>query len=390
MAQHAYRINAFSAAPGSDPGAALQGLDRLADPVDTLRFGDFHLAVATVEGLPDPTGEALDRTLGEAVADSGTAYGWRAALEGDRSYRAVALGRDLDGARLGEVAEALNGQGLVITGLRTLSESFAAVELTVAGPAAEPHQLTRALRPAAEEAGVDLAVLPPRKEEAVPGLLMMDMDSTLLAVECIDEIAEHAGVKEQVAAITERAMNGELDFKGSLVERVKMLEGLPEDVLESVYRERIVANPGARRLVEAARGMGVRVAVVSGGFTFFTDRLKDELQLDFTDANVLEVSEGQLTGRVLGDIVDGERKAANLRALRDRLGLARDQLIVMGDGANDLPMIAEAGLGLAFHAKPKVRERAPYNLIHSSLDGALYLLGLTDAQIDGLLQPAET
>ncbi|MFP4560237.1 MAG: phosphoserine phosphatase SerB [Thiohalorhabdus sp.] len=390
MAQHAYRINAFSAAPGSDPGAALQGLDGLAGPVETLGFGDFRLAVGTVESLPDPTGEALDRFLGEALAASGTAYGWRVARHGDRSFRAVALGGDLDGTRLMEVAEALNGQGLVVTGLRTLSESYAAVELTLAGPAAEPHELTRALRPAAEEAGVDLAVLPPRDEQPEPGLLMMDMDSTLLAVECIDEIAEHAGVKDQVAAITERAMNGELDFRGSLIERVKMLEGLPEDVLESVYRERIVANPGARRLVETARGMGIRVAVVSGGFTFFTDRLKDEFRLDYTDANVLEVAEGRLTGRVLGEIVDGARKATNLRELRDRLGLRADQLIVLGDGANDLPMIAEAGLGLAFHAKPKVRERAPYNLIHSSLDGALYLLGLTDAQIDRLRQAAET
>jgi phosphoserine phosphatase len=209
----------------------------------------------------------------------------------------------------------------------------------------------------------------------------MDMDSTLLAVECIDEIAEHAGVKEQVAAITERAMNGELDFKGSLMERVKMLTGLPETVLESVYRERIVPNPGARRLVEACRGLGLKVAVVSGGFTFFTERLEQDFGLDFTTANVLEVDNGHLTGQVRGDIVDGAVKAATLRDLREQLGLERDQLIAMGDGANDLPMIGEAGLGLAFHAKPRVREQAPYNLSHSSLDGLLYMLGLSDADI---------
>jgi len=166
------------------------------------------------------------------------------------------------------------------------------------------------------------------------------------------------------------------------VERVKMLEGLPEQVLESVYRERIIPNPGARRLVEVARALGFRVAVVSGGFTFFTDRLREDFGLDFTSANVLEVADGHLTGRVLGEIVDGDRKAAILRELRDRLNLAPEQLVVMGDGANDLPMIAEAGLGLAFHAKPKVRLQAPYNLIHSSLDGVLYLLGLSDEDIE--------
>jgi len=210
---------------------------------------------------------------------------------------------------------------------------------------------------------------------------MMDMDSTLLAVECIDEIAEHAGVKEQVAAITERAMNGELDFKGSLVERVKMLKGLPREVLENVYRERIVPNPGARRLVEACQGLGIKVAVVSGGFTFFTGLLAEDFGLDFTNANVLEVADGHLTGQVLGDIVDGAVKADTLRELRDQLGLTRDQLIAMGDGANDLPMIGEAGLGLAFHAKPRVQERAPYKLSHNPLDGLLYLLGLTDKEI---------
>ncbi|MFA9461976.1 phosphoserine phosphatase SerB [Thiohalorhabdus methylotrophus] len=379
MAQTAYRINVFSTAAES-PCNALDAVPGLMGAPEEYAFGTFRLATATAEGANSPVGEGLDRALRGAM-EGALAGGWRTVRAEDRGYRAVVLGGQLDGHRLAGMAAALNGQGLVITSMRVLSPTFAAVELSLVGAPADPRHLTRALRPAAESAGVDLAVLPPLAVTPEPGLLMMDMDSTLLAVECIDEIAEHAGVKEQVAAITERAMNGELDFKGSLVERVKMLEGLSESVLDSVYRERIVPNPGARRLVETARGLGFKVAVVSGGFTYFTDRLTEDFQLDFTNANVLEVADGRLTGRVLGDIVDGERKAATLRELRDRLGLSSEQLMVMGDGANDLSMIGEAGLGLAFHAKPVVRAQAPYNLIHSSLDGVLYILGLSDADI---------
>lgn len=202
---------------------------------------------------------------------------------------------------------------------------------------------------------MDLAVLPAAGEGPDWGLLMMDMDSTLLAVECIEEIAEHAGDKDRVTAITEGAMQGELGFKGSLIERVEMLADLPQEVLREFYNERIRANPGAERLLEAARGMGLRIAVVSGGFTFFTERLERDLGLDFTKANVLEIADGRLTGKLVGEIVDGAVKAATLRDLQDRLGLGREQIIAMGDGANDLAMMAQAGLGVAYHAKPRVR-----------------------------------
>jgi phosphoserine phosphatase len=232
----------------------------------------------------------------------------------------------------------------------------------------------------AEAHGVDAAITCGRGFEHY-GLLIMDMDSTLLAVECIDEIAEHAGVKDQVAAITERAMQGELDFAGSLVERVRMLAGLPKAVLEQVYAERIRANPGAERLINTLRGLGIRVAVVSGGFTFFTDRLAGDMGLDATEANELEIADGELTGEVRGAIVDGARKAEFLGELRSRYGLSPDQVIAMGDGANDLPMIESSGMGIAYHAKPKVRDAAPYNLAFGQLDGVLYLLGLTDEQI---------
>jgi phosphoserine phosphatase len=383
MASTAYRLTAFAAGGAGDPAAALSAVAD--DAAAVGEFDGLRLATATARA---GSGDALDRTLSRG-APADLAWGWRAAQADDRAARAVIMGPALSGSVLAGLIGELHSHGVLVTGLRTLSPSFAAVELTLEGAPLPAADLTRQVQGPAEAAGVDLAVLPVAGETPEWGLLMMDMDSTLLAVECIDEIADHAGVKDQVAAITERAMNGELDFKGSLVERVKMLEGLDEAVLEEVYRERIRTNPGAERLLAAARGLGIRVAVVSGGFTFFTERLETDLGLDFTNANVLEAADGRLTGQVLGDIVDGAVKAATLRDLRDRLGLSRDQLIAMGDGANDLAMIAEAGLGVAYHAKPRVRAEAPYNLVHSSLDGLLYFLGLSDADIDALGAPGQ-
>lgn len=346
-------------------------------------FDTFRLAFAPGSTLE---GDRVDRA-GRHWVERGLAWGWRAEQATDRSARAVVLGPGLNGRALATAVDGIHSQGQLVTGWRLLSESFPAVELSLLGPPVAPIALTRATEGAAEAAGVDIAVLPPRGEPRYWGLVMMDMDSTLLANECIDEIAEHAGRKEEVAAITERAMAGELDFEASLRERVRMLEGLPEDVLETAYRERIRPNPGAQRLLATLRGMEVPVAVVSGGFTFFTDRIQRDLGVDYAHANVLETAGGHLTGEVMGEVVDGTVKAATLRRLRRRLDLPRERVIAMGDGANDLPMIAEAGMGLAYHAKPRVRRRAPYNLTHSSLDGLLYLLGLSDAEIEAYREP---
>jgi|GEM_PF-105885 len=382
MASTAYRLTAFSPRPGCDPAATLAAAG--GQPGDPATFGTFQVASCEVTAS---SGEALETILREQAGDD-PAWAWRASGQGGQHLRAVIMGAGLSADSLASLTGEIHSHGQLVTGLRTLSEGFPAVELSLEGDAVPAAALTGQLQAAAEAAAVDLAVLPADGRDW--GLLMMDMDSTLLAVECIDEIAEHAGVKAEVAAITERAMNGELDFKGSLVERVKMLAGLPEDVLAEVYHERITTNPGAERLLEAAKGMGIRVAVVSGGFTFFTERLEADLGLDFTTANVLEVADSHLTGQVVGDIVDGAVKAATLRDLRDRLGLAKQQLIAMGDGANDLAMIAEAGLGVAYHAKPRVRAEAPYNLVNSSLDGLLYLLGLSDADIEAYRDRART
>lgn len=205
------------------------------------------------------------------------------------------------------------------------------------------------------------------------GLCVMDMDSTLISIECIDEIADMVGIKPQVAAITERAMQGELDFAQSLRERVALLKGLSEDDLMRVLNERLQLNPGAREWIETCKKNNITTLLVSGGFTFFAERVKTMLGLDYAVSNTLEIIDGKLTGRVLGDIVDAQVKANELTKLRDHLGLAATQTIAIGDGANDLKMMAAAGIGVAYHAKPVVQAQASYALNHVGLDGVINL-----------------
>jgi len=204
-------------------------------------------------------------------------------------------------------------------------------------------------------------------------LLAMDMDSTLISIECIDEIADFAGRKDEVAAVTASAMRGEIDWPESLRRRVKTLEGLDESALESVYRDRLRFNPGAGKLIAAARRHGVKTLLVSGGFTYFTDRVRDRLELDYAYSNVLVVEAGKLAGSVTGPLVDANGKAAHVARLKKELGLAREQVIAIGDGANDLLMLAEAGTSIAYHAKPVVKEKAAYALDFVGLDGVLAL-----------------
>ena len=201
------------------------------------------------------------------------------------------------------------------------------------------------------------------------GLCVMDMDSTLISIECIDEIADMVGIKPQVAAITERAMQGELDFAQSLRERVALLKGLSETDLMRVLNERLQLNPGAKEWIETCKKNNITTLLVSGGFTFFAERVKGMLGLDYAVSNTLEIIDGKLTGRVLGDIVDAQVKANELTKLRDHLGLSATQTIAIGDGANDLKMMAAAGAGVAYHAKPVVQAQATYALNHVGLDG---------------------
>jgi phosphoserine phosphatase len=205
------------------------------------------------------------------------------------------------------------------------------------------------------------------------GLLAMDMDSTLICIECIDEIADFAGRKAEVAAVTASAMRGEIDWPESLKRRVAALAGLEESALERVYSERLRFNPGAEKLIAAARRAGVKTLLVSGGFTYFTDRVRDKLALDFAYSNVLVVEGGKLAGRTTGPLVDAAGKAAHVARLKRELGLPRERVLAIGDGANDLPMMAEAGTGIAYHAKPVVKAKADYALDHAGLDGVLNL-----------------
>jgi phosphoserine phosphatase len=220
---------------------------------------------------------------------------------------------------------------------------------------------------------LDAALVPAGRTLAGMGLLAMDMDSTLISIECINEIADLHGVKREVSAITASAMRGEIDFAESLRRRVALLAGLAETALTRVYEERLRLSPGAEIMLSGMQRAGIKTLLVSGGFRFFTERLKSRLGLDFTLANELEVENGKLTGRLHGGIVDAEAKARELSRLRGELGLAMEQVIAIGDGANDLSMLREAGISIAFHARPVVRAVTRYTIDYCGLDAVLNL-----------------
>lgn len=204
-------------------------------------------------------------------------------------------------------------------------------------------------------------------------LVAMDMDSTLITIECIDEIADMQGLKPQVAEITEAAMRGEIEFRESLTRRVALLKGLDASALQRVYDERLKLSPGAEKMLAAVKAAGLKTLLVSGGFTFFTDRMKERLGLDYTHSNLLEVVDGKLTGRVSGGIVDADEKKNTVERVCAELGVSPRQAIVMGDGANDLNMMRISGLSVAFRAKPVVRQQADVALNFVGLDGILAL-----------------
>lgn len=226
-----------------------------------------------------------------------------------------------------------------------------------------------------EQAGLDCGFVPATRKLTDFGLVVMDMDSTLITIECIDEIADMIGVKPQVSQITEAAMRGEIDFAESLTRRVALLAGLEESALERVYDERLRLSPGAEKMLAVLRQHNIKTLLVSGGFTFFTERLKPRLGLDYAAANTLEVVDGHLTGRVLGNILDAQGKADQLNRVRAELGLEKQQVVAIGDGANDLKMMHAAGVSVAYHAKPVVRAQASYALNFNGLDAVIALLG---------------
>jgi phosphoserine phosphatase len=247
-------------------------------------------------------------------------------------------------------------------------EQVAATAYRLRGAAPNP-----AVREWCREQRLDCAFVPEGWRFADLKLLALDMDSTLITIECIDEIGDLAGRKAEIAALTARAMRGELDYAQSLRQRVERLAGLPIEALERVYRERLRLSPGAESLIAHCKKHGVKLLLVSGGFSFFTERLQRRLGLDDTISNELEIASGRLTGGLVGRIVDADAKAARFRELAGRLGASREQTVAIGDGANDLKMMAEAGYSVAYRAKPVVKAKAGCALDFSPLDGVVHL-----------------
>ncbi|MEU4389600.1 phosphoserine phosphatase SerB [Kribbella sp. NPDC023855] len=254
-----------------------------------------------------------------------------------------------------------------------------AMEIAVSG--ADPDSLRKVLALEGVNQGLDVAVQPGGLYRRAKRLIVMDVDSTLIQGEVIEMLAAHAGRLEEVAAVTEQAMRGEIDFAESLRNRVAALEGLPASALDEVY-DAIELAPGARTLVRTLKRLGYQFAIVSGGFSHITDKLAAELGIDFAAANVLEIVDGKLTGRVLGEIVDRAGKATILRRFAETSGTPLSQTVAIGDGANDLDMLAAAGLGVAFNAKPVVRAAADTHVSVPYLDTILYLLGISREEVE--------
>jgi phosphoserine phosphatase len=282
--------------------------------------------------------------------------------ESAAATRLVVQAPDIDTRALKALAK-LAGAERIDAVSRGADQAFA---LTPAGNAGEVAAYC------AQES-LDCAFVPPGQRLDRVRLLAMDMDSTLITIECVDEIADMMGIKKEVAAITASAMRGEIDFRQSLTRRIALLRGLDIAALQRVYDARLGLSPGAERLLAGMRAVGAQSLLVSGGFTFFTERLKARLGLDHTCANTLEIAEGKLTGRLIGPIVDAEAKAACFERLRATLAAGGGLAVAIGDGANDLPMLGAADVSVAYRAKPIVRARATYAIDHCGLDAVLNL-----------------
>lgn len=283
------------------------------------------------------------------------------------------------------VTRQLADNGFNIETIQRLNQgSLHCLEMVVSAEGGDPtHALQHTLAPVGREFSVDIAVQPDTLFRMMKRLVIFDLDSTLIQVEIIDELAEEAGIGEQVRAITAWAMNGEMPFQESLRRRVALLKGLEVDRLEAVYNT-LQFTSGAERLIHTLKQLGYRTGIISGGFTYFTDRIRDRLALDYAFANELEIDRGKLTGRLVGPIIDGEAKAQLLEQVARDENVRLEQVIAIGDGANDLPMLARAGLGIAFNAKPQVRDAAEHALNQRRLDTILFLLGITQEDIEAL------
>ena len=311
--------------------------------------------------------------------------------QGKNRYILTIIGRSLSARNIEEATRVITEQGvnidsiLRLTGRQSIRKSNqnvrACIEFSLRGTPKDYRQMQADLMQMSHEQGIDFSLQKDNMYRRMRRLICFDMDSTLIQTECIDELAKRAGVGEQVAAITERAMRGEIDFKESFAERVALLKGLDAGVMKDIA-ESMPITEGVDRLMNVLKQCGYKIAILSGGFTYFGEFLQRKYGIDYVYANELEIDEhNKLTGRYLGDIVDGKRKAELLKLLAqvEKVNLA--QTIAVGDGANDLPMISEAGLGIAYHAKPRVQATAEQNITTIGLDGVLYFLGFKDSYL---------
>ena len=314
-----------------------------------------------------------------------------AGRQGKNRYILTVIGRSLSAGQIQSAAEIIARHGLNIDAIKRLTGRMsvkhpernvrACVEFSIRGTLEDKRAFQKELMALSSDSGMDFSFQKDDMYRRMRRLICFDMDSTLIQAECIDELARRHGVYDKVAAITERAMRGEIDFKESFTERVALLKGLDVSVMRDIA-ENLPITEGTDRLMSVLKTCGYKIAILSGGFTFFGEYLQRKYGIDYIYANELEIGEdGKLTGRYVGDVVDGRRKADLLKLIAQTEKVNIAQTIAVGDGANDLPMLLEAGLGIAFHAKPRVKETARQSLSTIGLDGVLYFLGFKDSHL---------